>query len=128
MSSPFDYVNSINVTKTNMMRNTENDELAEKGYEPFLTNRSLSYFEDTIGMANEMNFRSGADKGFTVEMRSTKTRYPRSVGIRPALVCGCEIKPSSSRSAISLRIVAGEIPKECRAAKTFDPTGSFVAT
>jgi hypothetical protein len=26
------------------------------------------------------------------------------------------------------RIVAGEIPSECRDAKTFDPTGSFVAT
>lgn len=62
MSSPFDYVNSINFSKENMMRNTENDELAEKGYDPFLTNRSLSYFEDTIGMANEMNLRANADK------------------------------------------------------------------
>jgi hypothetical protein len=61
MSNPFDYVNSINTTKENLMRNTENDELAEKGYEPFLTNRSLSYFEDTIGMANEMNMRSQTD-------------------------------------------------------------------
>ena len=44
------------------MRETDNDELAEKGYDPFLTNRSLSYFDDAIGMANEMNFRSHADK------------------------------------------------------------------
>ena len=67
MSSPFDYVNSINISKENMMRGTENDELAEKGYEPFLANRSLSYFEDTIGMANEMNFRSYLDKKLQYE-------------------------------------------------------------
>ena len=28
---PFDYVNSINFTKKNLMRDTANDELAEKG-------------------------------------------------------------------------------------------------
>jgi hypothetical protein len=85
MSSPFDYVNSINVTKTNMMRNTENDELAEKGYEPFLTNRSLSYFEDTIGMANEMNFRSGADKILQYEflLNTIRKRKRFSKWIKP---------------------------------------------
>lgn len=67
MSNPFDYVNSINATKENLMRGTENDELAEKGYDPFLTNRSLSYFEDTIGMANEMNRRSLVDKKLQYE-------------------------------------------------------------
>ena len=52
---PFDYVNSINFTKKNLMKNTENDELAEKGYAPYLTNKSLSYFTDTLLYANEMN-------------------------------------------------------------------------
>ena len=52
---PFDYVNSINFTKKNLMRNTANDELAEKDYVPFLTNKSLSYFTDTLLYANEMN-------------------------------------------------------------------------
>ena len=37
---PFDYVNSINFTKKNLMKNTANDELAEKDYVPFLTNKS----------------------------------------------------------------------------------------
>lgn len=53
--SPFDYINSINFTKVNMMSGTDNDELAEKGYDPFLSNRGLSYFQDTILWANEMN-------------------------------------------------------------------------
>lgn len=52
---PFDYVNSINFSKENMMRGTPNDELAEKSYVPYLTNKSLSYFTDTLLYANEMN-------------------------------------------------------------------------
>jgi hypothetical protein len=55
MANPFDYVTSINSTKKDLMTDTENDELAEKGYVSFLTNRSLSNFTDTILYANEMN-------------------------------------------------------------------------
>ena len=62
MSNPFDYVNSITYTKKNLMRNTENNALAEKGYNPFLTNRSLSYHHDTVAVANEMNMRSDLPK------------------------------------------------------------------
>jgi hypothetical protein len=62
MSNPFDYLNSINVTKQNMMRGSENDELAEKGYNPFMVNRGLSYFQDTIALANEMNQYHQLDK------------------------------------------------------------------
>ena len=52
---PFDYINSINFTKKNLMRGTKNDELAEKGYVPYITNKTLSYFTDTLLYANEMN-------------------------------------------------------------------------
>lgn len=58
---PFDYVNEINVSKKDIMTGTDNDRLAEKGYDPFLTNRSLSNFADTIWYANEMNLRSNID-------------------------------------------------------------------
>jgi len=85
MSNPFDYVNSINSSKENLMRDTENDELAEKGYEPFLTNRSLSYFDDTIGMANEMNFRGHADKILQYEflLNTVRKRKRFSKWIKP---------------------------------------------
>jgi|TARA_R110000822_G_scaffold63612_1_gene156151 hypothetical protein len=53
--NPFDYVNSINYSKKNLMENTDNDKLAESGYNPFITNRSLSYFTDTIFYVNEVN-------------------------------------------------------------------------
>ena len=52
---PFDYVNSINYSKKNLMEETDNDELAESSYVPFLTNRSLSYFPDTVFYSNEIN-------------------------------------------------------------------------
>ena len=52
---PFDYLNAINSTKENLMLDSATDELAEKAYEPFLTNRGLSYFPDSIFYANEMN-------------------------------------------------------------------------
>ena len=51
----FDYVNAINLSKKDMMTGTENDELAEKGYVPFVTNRALSYFPETVMYANHMN-------------------------------------------------------------------------
>ncbi len=61
MSNPFDYVSSITYNKTDMMTGTENDELAESGYNPYLTNKSLSYFPDTLLYANEMNVLNHTD-------------------------------------------------------------------
>ena len=53
--TPFDFVKSINSTKKNLMKDTEYDTLAEKSYNPWLTNKSLSYFPDSIHAANMMN-------------------------------------------------------------------------
>lgn len=63
----FDYINSINFGKKNMMRDTENDDLAEKGYVSFLANRSLSYFPDTILYAQEMNLSHDLDNKMQYE-------------------------------------------------------------
>tara|TARA_R110002096_G_scaffold69149_1_gene166363 strand:- start:35637 stop:36044 length:408 start_codon:yes stop_codon:yes gene_type:complete len=49
--SPFDYLNSINSTKIDLMTDRER----EKQYSTFMINRGLSYFADTVYMANEMN-------------------------------------------------------------------------
>lgn len=54
--SPFDFVNAINSqSKKDLMTGTENDELAESSYVPFVVNRALSYFPDTLMHANYMN-------------------------------------------------------------------------
>ena len=52
--NPFDYVKAINTTKKNIMV----DDITESEYQPFLINRSLSYFPDTVLYANEMNQQS----------------------------------------------------------------------
>lgn len=62
MTSPFDYVNSVTHNKKNMMRDTENDELAEKDYNPWIVNKALSYFPDTVLIANEVNMYHGLGK------------------------------------------------------------------
>ena len=49
--NPFEYVNSITHNKKDIMV----DDISEKGYNSFMVNRSLSYFHDTVLMANEMN-------------------------------------------------------------------------
>ena len=51
MSTPFEFVNAINFTKEDMFK----DPQANKDYTPFVVNRSLSYFPDTVMYANEMN-------------------------------------------------------------------------
>jgi hypothetical protein len=50
--SPFDWLNSINYDKKNLM---DEDPTTEKLYSPFMINRGLSYFPDTILYANQMN-------------------------------------------------------------------------
>lgn len=54
---PFDYVNSINYSKKDIMV----DDIAEKQYNAFIINRSLSYFPDTVHFANEMNKNNKID-------------------------------------------------------------------
>ena len=53
--NPFDYLNAINDTKENVIEDSDNPELAEKLYPPYLINRGLSFFIDTVYLANEMN-------------------------------------------------------------------------
>lgn len=55
--NPFDFLNSINTTKKDIMI----DDISEKGYSPYIVNRSLSYFPDTVLIANEMNIRHSLD-------------------------------------------------------------------
>lgn len=65
--NPFDYINSINFQKNNMMRDTENDQLAEKQYPAFMVNRGLSMFADTLMYANEMNTNHHIDNKLQYE-------------------------------------------------------------
>jgi hypothetical protein len=54
MTSPFDYIKSIN-NKRDVPETID-------GYEPYITNHTLSAFQDTVLLANEMNCRPHLDK------------------------------------------------------------------
>ena len=49
--SPFEFIKAINETKEDVMV----DDVSEKKYSPFIVNRGLSFFMDTIFQVNELN-------------------------------------------------------------------------
>jgi len=53
--NPFDYVKDASFDKRDLMTGTDNDDLAEKGYNAWLANSAFSYHVDSILMANIMN-------------------------------------------------------------------------
>jgi hypothetical protein len=75
--NPFEYVNAINFKKQDIMV----DDLAEKGYAAYMINRSLSYFPDTVMMANEMNINHHLDNrlqfDFLINIVRKKKRFSK---------------------------------------------------
>ena len=70
MTKPFDFINSINFGKTDIMVDAD----AEKVYNSFLTNRGLSYFRDTVLLANEMNRYHQLDSRMQYDFLRTAVR------------------------------------------------------
>ena len=56
--TPFDFVNAINSTKQDLIV----DEATERAYVPFIVNRALSYFTETLSDAQMMNMSGHIDK------------------------------------------------------------------
>ena len=54
-----DWLNSINQTKENLI---DNDESLEKEYPPFIINKCMSGFIETVLIANEMNIHQNLPK------------------------------------------------------------------
>jgi len=52
--TPFDFLNAINDNKKDLFQ----DPQASKDYAPFMINRGLSFFPDTVLYANQMNMRA----------------------------------------------------------------------
>ena len=72
-----DYLNAINHEKTPLM-DTE-DEMWEKKYSPFIINKCLAPFPDTIHLVNEMNLHNHLDSklqfDFFLNTVRTRKRY-----------------------------------------------------
>ena len=84
--NPYQFLNSINHTKKDIMI----DDIAEKQYVPFVINRSLSYFNDTVLMANEMNINHHIDNrlqfDFLLNIVRKKKRFSKWIKIIMAIV------------------------------------------
>ena len=72
-----DYLNAINYQKTNLL--DTDDEMWEKKYPPFIINKCLAPFPDTIMLVNEMNKHHHLDKklqfDFLLNSLRTRKRY-----------------------------------------------------
>jgi hypothetical protein len=73
-----DFLSSINYNKKDLIKQ---DPLAEKDYLPFVTNRCLSYFPDTVFYANQMNLMPHLDKkmqyDYLREKLSRRSRFSK---------------------------------------------------
>ena len=69
-----DYLNAINYTKEKLL--DSEDEMWEKKYAPFIVNKCLAPFPDTIMLVNEINQRHHLDKKlqFDFLLNSLRTR------------------------------------------------------
>ena len=86
---PFEFIKAINSNK-NVMKN---DSLAEKEYIPFLVNRGLSYFQDTILQVNEMNRCHYLDKKlqFDYLLNNIRPRKRWSQWLKPEKIDNIDI-------------------------------------
>jgi len=75
--NPFEYINAINFSKKDIMV----DDIAEKEYNTFLVNRTMSYFPDTVLFANEMNINHHIDNrlqfDFFINIISKRKRFSK---------------------------------------------------
>ena len=87
--NPFDYVTAINYSKKNLIVDDE----TEAAYQPYLTNRSLSYFQDTVAVANAMNERYSLENklqfDFLINIVRKRKRF--SKWIKPEIVDDLEV-------------------------------------
>ena len=72
--NPFEFLNAINYTKEKLL--DSEDEMWEKKYAPFIVNKCLAPFPDTIMLVNEINQRHHLDKKlqFDFLLNSIRTR------------------------------------------------------
>ena len=75
---PFDFINDINYDKRHIM-----DKENEKDYLPFITNRMLGYFQDTVLLANVMNQYHFLDKplqfSFLINTVRKRKRFTKAI-------------------------------------------------
>ena len=86
---PFEFIKAINTSKDVMKDNS----LAEKDYIPFLVNRGLSFFQDTVIQINEMNIRHYIDNKlqFDYLLNNIRPRKRWSKWLKPEKIDNLEL-------------------------------------
>ncbi len=87
--NPFAFLNEISYNKKDIMI----DDIAENQYNSFIVNRSLSYFNDTILYANEMNINHHIDNRlqFHFFINIVRKRKRFSKWVKPQTISDVEI-------------------------------------
>ena len=87
--NPFAFLNEICYNKKDIMV----DDIVEKQYNSFIVNRSLSYFNDTILYANEMNVNHHIDSRlqFHFFINIVRKRKRFSKWVKPKTISDVEI-------------------------------------
>ncbi len=87
---PFEFIKSINQTKKDLIKD---EPLAEKDYKPFLVNRGLSFFQDTVLQVNEMNRLHFLDNKlqFDYLLNSIRPRKRWSKWLKPDKIDNLEV-------------------------------------
>lgn len=82
------FLNSINNTKENLLKDPETLYQTEKDYAPFVTNRCLSYFPDTLFIVNQINEVPFVDKKMQYDflLNSIRPRKRWSPWQKPGVV------------------------------------------
>lgn len=77
MTTPFDFIKAVSETKKDLIETAED----EKDYVPWIVNKGLSYFPDTILFCNEMNKLPDLDNKLQFDYYkyslSTRKRYSK---------------------------------------------------
>ena len=116
----FDFLNAINDSKKDLIKE---DPLTEKDYVPFMVNRGLSYFPDTIMFANEMNKHASIPKdwqfAFYLNGVNKKKRFSKwlkkdqnSENLKLVMR---EYNYSSEKAAVALELLTDENLKQLKA-------------
>ena len=86
---PFDYLKAINETKEDIMLTSQD----EKKYAPFIVNRGLSFFMDTIFQVNEVNVHFHLDSRlqFDYLLNSVRKKRRYSKWLKPEKLSDMDI-------------------------------------
>ena len=87
--SPFEFIKAINETKEDVMV----DDVSEKKYSPFIVNRGLSFFMDTIFQVNELNRNHHLDSRlqFDYLLNSVRKKKRYSKWLKPEKLSDMDI-------------------------------------